>query len=75
MNSLCKRFGRRVREVRCSLNITQEQLADMAEIDRGHMGHIERGTKCPSLNKVEQIAKALNVQEHELMRDCVESMC
>jgi len=60
-------FGENVREIRNTLNITQEQLSRMAFIDRGHMGHIERGTKSPSLDKVEKIARALNITPQALL--------
>ena len=64
---LTKTFGSQVRVLRTSFNITQEQLANLANIDRGHMGHIERGSKSPSLDKVEKIANALNVSAHSLL--------
>jgi len=67
MKMLTKTFGSQVRVLRTSFNITQEQLANLANIDRGHMGHIERGSKSPSLDKVEKIANALNVSAHSLL--------
>jgi|TARA_B110000977_G_scaffold14110_1_gene17588 transcriptional regulator with XRE-family HTH domain len=67
MTTLTKTFGSQVRVLRTSFNITQEQLANLANIDRGHMGHIERGSKSPSLDKVEKIANALNVSAHSLL--------
>jgi len=51
------------------LGLSQEKLANMAGIDRAHMGHIERGTVSPSLKKVSQIAKALNVSAESLVAD------
>ncbi|MDP6967897.1 MAG: helix-turn-helix transcriptional regulator [Gammaproteobacteria bacterium] len=68
MTNLTKFFGNRVREIRSAANITQEELAYMANIDRGYMGHIERGTKSPTLDKVEQIAKALNLQPTNILK-------
>ncbi|MDP6190125.1 MAG: helix-turn-helix transcriptional regulator, partial [Gammaproteobacteria bacterium] len=47
---------------------TQEELAYMANIDRGYMGHIERGSKSPTLDKVEKIAKALNVEPSRILK-------
>jgi transcriptional regulator with XRE-family HTH domain len=67
MTTLTKIFVNHVRTLRTSCDITQEQLASLANIDRGHMGHIERGSKSPSLDKVEKIANALNVPAHSLM--------
>jgi len=69
MEPLTSKFGQNVREVRSASNITQEELAQMAKIDRGYMGHIERGTKSPTLAKVEQIAKALNIPPASLLQD------
>jgi DNA-binding XRE family transcriptional regulator len=69
MTDLTVKFGNRVRQMRSEFSITQEQLADLANIDRGHMGHIERGTKSPSLIKVAQIAAAFNVTTTVLFTD------
>jgi len=68
MGNLTKFFGCRVRELRSSHQITQEELAYMANIDRGYMGHIERGSKSPTLDKVEKIAKALNVEPSRILK-------
>jgi len=69
MDTLSKKFGRRVRKLRTLQDLSQEEFADIAKIDRGHMGHIERGTKSASLTKVEQIAKALDTPEANLFLD------
>ncbi len=69
MNSLEKRFGDKVRQLRTSVGMSQEKLANLAGIDRAHMGHIERGTVSPSLKKVSQIAKALGVSPQSLLDD------
>ena len=69
MESLDIKFGYRVRQLRTSLGMSQERLAHMAGIDRAHMGHIERGTVSPSLKKVSQIAKALDVSVESLLAD------
>lgn len=58
--SLTLSFGERVKEVRLSMNISQEQLAVMANISRTHMGRIERGDKSPTIETIEKISKALN---------------
>jgi len=77
MDTLTSRFGKHVRKTRSLCNISQEKLAHMANIDRSHMGHIERGTKSPTLAKVEQIAKALNVQPASMMTEplIVKNVC
>ncbi len=51
------------------MGMSQEKLANMAGIDRVHMGHIERGMVSPSLKKVSQIAKALDASVESLLAD------
>ena len=60
-------FGKRVREVRKSKGISQERLAEMADIDRSYMGNIERGEKNVTLKKVYDICDALKVEIRELV--------
>ncbi|GAF55073.1 MunI regulatory protein [Psychrobacter sp. JCM 18901] len=60
-------FGRRVREARKSKGISQERLAEMADIDRSYMGNIERGEKNITLKKVYDICDALKVDIKELI--------
>ena len=53
-------FGAAVRARRKELGLSQEALADLAEIDRSHMGKIERGERNVTLMNVIRIARALN---------------
>lgn len=55
-------FGKRVREVRKGKGISQERLAEMADIDRSYMGNIERGEKNITLKKAYEICDALNIE-------------
>ena len=54
-------FGIRVREQRIALNLSQEKLANIADIDRTYLPDIENGKRNVSLAVAEKIAKALNV--------------
>lgn len=54
-------FGNRVRAIRKEKNLSQEELAALANIDRSYMGHIERGEKNVTLTKIYQIADALKI--------------
>lgn len=60
-------FGKRVREVRKDKGISQERLAEMADIDRSYMGNIERGEKNVTLKKVYEICDALGVDVKNLV--------
>ncbi len=62
-------FGRAVRARRLDLKLSQEALADAAEIDRSHMGKIERGERNVSFLNIVRIAKATNCKPSDLFRD------
>lgn len=47
--------------------LAQEALALRAEVDRGFMGHVERGERQPSLSVILKIAKAIGCSPAELM--------
>jgi transcriptional regulator with XRE-family HTH domain len=61
-------FARNVRLVRTHANLSQEAMADLAELDRAFVGTLERGTRNISIDNIERIAEALNEVPHELMR-------
>jgi len=60
-------FGKRVREIRKAKNLSQEELAALACIDRSYMGHIERGEKNITLTKIYQVAEALGIPAFKLI--------
>ena len=60
-NRLKSQFGRRVRSLRKLRDLTQEQLAEMAEMSPEYVGKIERGRSSPSFESIAQLAKALSV--------------
>ncbi|KTF08230.1 Helix-turn-helix type 3 domain protein [marine sediment metagenome] len=60
-------FGKRIRDVRRSKGISQEVLAEMADIDRSYMGNIERGEKNVTLKKAYDICDALDIDIKDLV--------
>lgn len=60
-------FGNRIRAIRKEKNLSQEELAALANIDRSYMGHIERGEKNVTLTKIHQIADALEISPAALL--------
>lgn len=60
-------FGKKVLERRLSLKISQETLANMADIDRTYLPDIEKGKRNVSLRVADKIAKALNVSLKDLL--------
>ena len=55
--SITSHFGETVRSTRKTLNISQEELARIAGINRSHMGQIERGTKSAGLTPLLELQK------------------
>lgn len=63
------RLGAAVRSRRTQMNYSQETLADAAEIDRSHMGKIERGERNVTFLNIARIAKALECKPSDLFVD------
>ena len=62
-------FGATVRAKRKAIGLSQEALADLAEIDRSHMGKIERGERNVSLMNIIRIARAVGTEPSELLSE------
>lgn len=54
-------IGKRIRAERKKQDLTQEQLAELADISESFMGHIERGGRTPSVETLMNISNALNL--------------
>jgi transcriptional regulator with XRE-family HTH domain len=65
-DEVIKAFGRRLRDLRVSKGLSQEQLANEAEIPLSQVGRIERGEINPTLSTISALAKALNTHIQEL---------
>jgi transcriptional regulator with XRE-family HTH domain len=61
-------YGRAVRQLRTERRLSQEALADLANLDRTYVSGIERGERNPSLDNVLKLADALDVELSELAR-------
>lgn len=64
-----QRFGARVRAERERLGMSQEELADRAEMHRTYLGGVERGERNVGLLNVLRIARALSVAPAALFKD------
>ncbi len=53
--------GKRVKELRNKLGVSQEELADLAGLDRTYITSVECGKRNISIVNIEKLAKALNV--------------
>lgn len=66
--SILKSFGNRIKTIRLEKGISQEQLGQLAELDRTYISGIERGLRNVSLINIERLATALNVEPAELLK-------
>lgn len=65
-NQIYKIIGKRIREEREKLGLTQEELADKVNMHPSFIGQLERGTKKASIVTIQRIVQAFNVQAGEL---------
>lgn len=66
---LAQAFGAAVRALRAERGIAQELLANLAGIERSHMGKVERGEHMPTLAIIFKIASALECSTSVLMTE------
>jgi transcriptional regulator with XRE-family HTH domain len=62
-------FGNSLKQIRRKKHITQEDLADMAKLDRTYISLLERGLRKPSLEAIMSIAKSLDISACEFVKD------
>lgn len=55
-------FSQNVGLVRRVKNLSQEKLAEMANLHRTYVGQIERGDVTPTLEAAERVAQALDLE-------------
>jgi len=67
--SILKIFGDNVRKERLKRNLSQEDLADLANVHRTYIGMIERAEKNITLLNIEKLAKALNLNIPDLLNN------
>lgn len=58
----------RIKYLRLTKSMSQEDLALRAEINPAYFGQVERGLKCPTIDTLYKIATALDVSLSELLR-------
>lgn len=64
-----KTLGAAIRDFRTQAGISQEQLAEKADLHPVYIGKIERGEQWISLHALLRVAEALGVHVSELVRD------
>ena len=60
-SDILTRFGQAVRKRRMEMNLSQETLAERADLHRTYVADIERGVRNVSLKNIEKLARALDL--------------
>jgi transcriptional regulator with XRE-family HTH domain len=60
-------FASNLRRLRKARGLTQEDLSSLADLNRIHVGLIERGERLPALDTVFRLAGALGVRPGDLL--------
>ncbi len=62
-------FGRAVRRLRQAKGMSQEKLAEVADINRTYIGDVERGTRNIALLNMSKLAAALGISLSRLIQE------
>lgn len=67
--NLNKLVSKNIKYVRILNSITQEELANLMDVNQSYISAIEKGSKAISLNRIEKIAKILNISPYILLKE------
>ena len=62
-----EKIGIKIRILRNKLNMSQEKLGELAGLSTNSISTIERGQSKPTIETLEKIANALNIELKELV--------
>lgn len=63
---ICNLFGKNIKKYRLQSKLSQEKLGELTGLHRTYISDIERGLRSISLNNIEKLSKALNVEIYKL---------
>jgi transcriptional regulator with XRE-family HTH domain len=66
-DGILKAFGKQLRDLREQKGLSQEKLAELADVHRTYQGLIERGRANPTLLAIVALARALKVRPAKLL--------
>lgn len=66
---LLRKIAENIRYFRTLNNLSQEELANLAELDRTYISGIERGVRNLTINSLEKIIQALNVSNEDFFNN------
>jgi transcriptional regulator with XRE-family HTH domain len=63
-----KTLGETIRSYRKVMGMSQERLAEKADLHHNYIGELERGEKAATIDSLLKIAKALKVKVRDLVK-------
>lgn len=66
--TLTEKFGKKLKLERVKRDLSQEKLAELADLHRTAIGFIERAENSPTLETIDKIAKALKMNPSDLLK-------
>lgn len=64
-----ERFGQKVKQLRKAKDLSQEDLAERSGLNRPYISAIEQGKRNVSLEVIEKLAEALEIEIKEFFED------
>lgn len=72
VNTLIKSVAATIRKFRKTKGMSQEELAHISGLDRTYISGVERGVRNITLESLEQIIKALDLQNSDFFKAVIE---
>ena len=67
-DKISAKIGLKIVLERTKRKLSQEKLAEMSDLSKNSLGAIERGTSSPSIDTLDRIASALEIELSELVK-------
>jgi len=67
-DKISAKIGLKIVLERTKRKLSQEKLAELSDLSKNSLGAIERGTSSPSIDTLDRIAAALEIELSELVK-------
>jgi transcriptional regulator with XRE-family HTH domain len=66
-DKILQKLGSTLKKERERIGLTQEELANKANLHRTYIGFVERGERAPNVESLIKLSKGLGLKAHELL--------
>jgi ribosome-binding protein aMBF1 (putative translation factor) len=66
-DAITRQFARNLSEAREWAGLSQKELAEQVSLPQPEISRLERGARCPRLDRIASLAEALGVQLRDLL--------